>query len=328
MIDLQFSTAERDDARVLFVEARPVRALRELESVPGVIRAEPFRQVAARLRHGQRSKQLGITGIAEDGDIFRLLDRHEQVIPVRGSGLMLSTVLADILRVNVGDVVEVEVLEGERPVTRTTVSGLVEDFMGTAAYMNLDALNGMLGESRAISGAYLQVDSLLERETFAGLKARPGVAGVALKQVTIESFMESVADNMLMMRSFNLFFAIVIAIGVVYSSARISFSEKGRDLATLRVIGMTRGEVSGILLGELAVLTVLAIPFGLLIGYGLCRAMAQAMTTEMFRIPFIIHPSTYGFASVIVLGAAVVSGLIVRRKIDRIDMVTALKIRE
>ena len=305
-----------------------MRALRELEHVEGVIRAEPFRAVAARLRNGQRSKQLGITGIAEDGELFRLLDRDEQVIPVRGGGLMLSKVLGDLLDIRVGDQLQVEILEGERPVKQVTVSGLVEDFAGTAAYMNLESLNRLLGEGRAISGAYLQLDENREQTVFEELKARPGVAGVSMKKVMVTSFMETFADSMLQFRAFNLIFAGVIAVGVVYSSARIAFSERGRDLATLRVIGLTRGEVSGILLGELAVVTLAAIPVGLLIGYGLCRAMAVAMETEMYRIPFVIHPGTYGLAALVILGASAASGLIVRRKIDGLDMVTALKVKE
>src|SRR5690606_2498036 len=143
------------------------------------------------------------------------------------------------------------------------------------------------------SGAYLQLDAKREQNVFSDLKDRPGVAGVTFKKVMIDSFMEQMADSMLKMRGLVLFFASVISIGVVYSSARISFSERGRDLATLRVIGMTRGEVSSILLGELALLTVVAIPLGLLIGYGLCHLMSQAMSTEMYRIPFVIHPGTY-----------------------------------
>lgn len=328
LIDFQFGTAERDDARVQFVESRPARAIQELAHVGGVMRAEPFRSVAVRLRHGPRSKQLAITGIATGNSLYRLLDRNRQVIPVRGGGLLLSTILAETLDVGVGDSVRVEVLEGGRPVGTLQVSGLVEDFAGTAAYMHLETLNRMLGEGRTISGAYLQLDPLHQDSAFSEMKGLPGVAGVALKKATIESFMETVADSMLKMRGFNLFFATVIAIGVVYSSARISFSEKGRDLATLRVIGLTRGEVSGILLGELAVLTVAAIPVGLLIGYGLCLLMSQAMSTEMYRIPFIIHPATYGFASLVVLGASTASGLVVRRKIDRLEIVTALKVRE
>ena len=328
LVDIQFGIAERDDARVLFVEARPLRAMQELKNVDGVIRAEPFRAVAARLRNGQRSRQLGITGIAEGGELHRLLDRDLQEIPLRGAGLMMSTIVAENLDLQVGDKVQVEVLEGERPVRTVTVSGLVEDFAGTAAYMNFDALNKMLGGGRAVSGAYLQVDPAREQNVFSELKDRPGVAGVTLKKVMIDSFMEQMAENMLKMRGFVLFFACVISIGVVYSSARISFSERGRDLATLRVIGLTRGEVSGILLGELAVLTLLAIPAGLMIGYGLCFLMSQAMSTEMFRIPFVIHPATYGLATVVVLAASTISGLIVRRKIDQVDMVSALKIRE
>ena len=145
------------------------------------------------------------------------------------------------------------------------------------------------------------MDPAREQHVFSELKDRPGVAGVTLKKVMIDSFMEQMADNMLKMRGFVLFFACVISIGVVYSSARIAFSERGRDLATLRVIGLTRGEVSGILLGELAVLTLVAIPVGLLIGYALCRLMAEAISTEMYRMPFVIHPATYGLATVVVL---------------------------
>jgi putative ABC transport system permease protein len=328
LIDIQYGIAERDDARVQFVEARPVRALTELENVDGVIKAEPFRNVAARVRSGPRSKQLGITGIAEGGQLYRLLDRHQQEIPVRGSGLLLSKVVAEKLALHVGDKVQIEILEGERPVRQVTLSGLVEDFAGSSGYMNLTALNDLLGEGRAISGAYLQLDSAKEQNVFAELKDRPGVAGVSLKKVMIDSFMEQMSDNMLKMRGFVLFFACVISIGVVYSSARIAFSERGRDLATLRVIGLTRGEVSGILLGELAVLTLIAIPVGLAIGYGLCFLMAKAMSTEMIRIPFVVRPATYGMAILVILLASTVSGLIVRRKIDQLDMITALKIKE
>lgn len=328
LIDFQFSTAERDDARVQFVEVKPARALAELESVDGVMHAEPFRNVAARLRHGPRSKQLGITGVADGGDLFRLLDADGQVIPVRGSGLIISTVLAEILDLNVGDTVQVEVLEGERPVREAKISGLVADFAGTAAYMNINALNRLLREGRAISGAYLQLDENHEQEVFTELKERPGVAGVSLKKAAISSFLDTFAENLLRMRMFNLFFACVIAIGVVYSSARIAFSERGRDLATLRVIGLTRGEVSGIMLGELAVLTVLAIPVGMAIGFGLCKLIANALETELYRIPFVVNTATYGVAAAVILIASALSGLIVRRKIDTLDMVTALKVRE
>lgn len=329
LIDFQFGIAERDDARVQFVEARPARVLGELLEVDGVLRAEPFRSVAVRMRHGARARQLGITGIAGDGELFRLFDVNEQVIPVRGNGVIVSTVLAEILHLRVGDEVQLEVLEGERQVRQVRVSGLVADFSGTAAYMHLDALNRLLGEERVASGAYLQLDPDREAHVFTELKDKPGVAGVSLKKAMIRSFLDTFAENLLRMRLFNIFFASVIAIGVVYSSARIAFSERSRELATLRVIGLTRGEVSGIMLGELALLTIVAIPVGLWIGYSLCALLAESlMQTELYRIPFVINPATYGLASAVILSASAVSGLIVRRKIDTLDMVTALKVRE
>lgn len=328
MIDFQFSTAERDDARVQFVDAVPQRALYELESINGVLHTEPFRNVPARLRNGSRSKETGVVGMADGGQLFRLLDADGQQIPLGGSGVVLSRVLSDILDIRVGDMLQIEVLDGERPVRHIRVTGLVEDYTGTAAYMNLDALNRLLREGHAISGAYLQLDNNLEDEVFAALKERPAVASVSLKKATMQGFLDTFAENLLRMRLINMIFASVIAIGVVYSSARISFSERGRDLATLRVIGLTKGEVSRILLGELAVFTAVAIPVGFLIGYSLCYFIMMAMDTELFRMPVVITTSSYGRAALIVLAASIASALLVRKKIDHLDLVTALKVRE
>ncbi|NNM29058.1 MAG: FtsX-like permease family protein [Akkermansiaceae bacterium] len=328
LVEFQFERAERDDARVQFVDVKPARALHELEHLDGVLFAEPFRNVAVRLRHGQFSKQTGITGVPDDAELFRLLDADERLIPVGGGGLVLSETLGKLLGLRVGDPVDVEVLEGERPVRTAVVSGLVRDFAGTAAYMNLRALNRLMREGPVITGAYLRLEDGREEHVFTRLKETPHVASVSLKKATIEGFMDSFAESLLRMRLINIAFAVVIAIGVVYNSARISFSERARDLATLRVIGLTRAEVSAILLGELAILTLVAIPIGCAIGTGLCLWMATAMETELYRIPFVINPPTYGLAAVIIICAALVSGLIVRRRIDRLDLVSALKVSE
>ncbi len=328
LLDFQFQRAERDDARVQFTDIKPARALHELRHIDGVLRAEPFRNVAARLRHGQFSKQTAIIGIQEDGDLFRLLDVDEQVIPVRGGGLVLSEKLGQILDLRVGDLVEVEVLEGERPTRTVPISGLVRDFAGTSAYMNLRSLNRLLREGPVVSGAYLALEGPRQEQVFTELKNTPHIAAVSLKKATIDSFMENFAENILRMRLINVLFATVIAIGVVYNSARIALSERARDLASLRVIGLTRAEVSAILLGELALLTLLALPIGFLIGEGLCLWMASAMATELYRIPFVFNPETLGLATIVILSAALVSGLIVRRRIDHLDLVSALKVSE
>lgn len=326
LVDFQFGQAERDDARIQFVEPTPGRARHELAGIDGVLRVEPFRNVAVRLRHGPRSKQLSITGVSSDGDLFRLLDTDGQVIPLGGNGLVLSTALAQLLDVRTGDSLRIEVLEGARPVREARVTSLVEDFAGAAAYMERSALNQLLREGDTISGAFLQIDPDREAQVYSALTDRPRIIGISLKQAAIESFLETFAENLLRMRTINLIFACIIAVGVVYNSARISLSERGRDLATLRIIGLTRREVSAILLGELAILTVAAIPIGLSIGYLLCALIAEALATEMYRIPLVINTDTVASISLTILVVSALSASVVRRRIDKLDMITALKI--
>jgi len=149
-----------------------------------------------------------------------------------------------------------------------------------------------------------------------------------VKQHSIGAFNDTVAKNLGVMKRVNLMFACIIAVGVVYNSARISLAERSRELATLRVIGFTRREISGILLGELAIVTLLAIPLGLMLGKGFAWWMCTAFDQELFRFPMVISNRTYAWAALVVICASAVSGLIVRRNLDHLDLVAVLKYRE
>lgn len=328
LVEFQFGLQQRHDATVVFHEAVPERALGSLAQIPGVVAIEPFRSISARLRHGPLSRQVAISGLDERRDLFRLVDAEERVVDLPPTGLVLSSQLAKILGLRVGDAVQVEVLEGDRPVREAQVSGLVDDFAGTSAWMSREALHRLLREGPVVSGVYLRLDEAREAAAYRSLKESPAVAAVTLQRVAVQSFLDNFAENLLRMRLFNVAFACVIAIGVVYNSARVSLSERSRELATLRVIGFTRAEVSRILLGELGLLTLLAIPLGFLIGSGLCRLIATALETEMYRIPFVLNAFTYTFAALVIVFAAVFSGLMVRHGIDRLDLVAVLKSRE
>jgi len=328
LMDFQFGLEQRQDAVVNFYEAVPARAVTSLKQIPGVQRIESFRSVPVRLRFGQYSRQLGIMGLSPDRDLFRLLDAEEKVISIPESGLVISKHLAGILHLKVGDEVTIEVLEKQRPVREATVVGVVNDYAGSSAYMDLRALNDLMREPPVISGVFLDLDPAREEAAYQELKNTPLVAGVNLTRAAMQGFMESFAENMLQMRIFNVVFACVIAVGVVYNSARVALSERSRELATLRVIGFTRGEVSAMLLGELGFLTLVALPFGMLIGYGLCAMMVASLPTENYRIPLVLDASTFAFAAVVIVVAAVLSGLMVRRGIDHLDLVGVLKSRE
>ncbi len=328
-MESQFSVAQRQDVSVAFVEATGARALSDLAHLPGVQNCEPYRSLPARVRSEYRSRRLGVMALQPGGRLYRVLDINRREIPLPAAGVVLSEKLAEVLAVGVGDTVTIEVLEGRRPVRKVPVAGLVADFAGIAVYMDIRAANRLMEEGDTISGAFLAVDPERMDALYRELKSSPRVSGVAIKGATLASFRKTIAENLLRMRLFNVLFASVIAVGVVYNAARITLSERARELATLRVIGFTRGEISLILLGELAMLLFIAIPIGLALGYGLAAlVIGLAYDTELFRIPLRIARSTYGFAATVTLAAALASGLASRRLLDRLDLIAVLKSKE
>ena len=243
-------------------------------------------------------------------------------------GLVLSAMLARILDVSPGDEMQVEVLEGARFVRQVPVVALVDDSVGLQAYMRIDALRAMLREGGVITGAAMTLDPAAIGRFYAAVKSVPAVAGVALTAVTLQNFRDTMAENMYLQIFLNVMFAGVIAFGVVYNSARVSLSERERELASLRVLGFTRAEISLILFGELAVLTVMALPAGAVIGYVLGSFIMTIFNNEVYRLSFVTSPATIAWAFLIVIAAAFVSGLLVRRRLDRLDLVGVLKTRE
>jgi putative ABC transport system permease protein len=222
----------------------------------------------------------------------------------------------------------VEVLEGSRPTIEVPVAGLVKEYLGVAAYMRLDALNRAMREGHAVSGAYLLADSQQQPELYTKLQEMPRVAGSAVRLSALKSFRDTMANQMLTFAFFETILAAVIAVGVIYNSARIAFAERSRELASLRVLGFTRSEISYILLGEFGVLTLASLPLGLVLGRALGTFMVRNVQTDLFRVPIVIEPSTYAFASTVVLVSAAISGYLVKRQLDRLDLVAVLKTKE
>lgn len=328
IVDFQFGAVQHFDFSVGLFEPGPPEALHALGALPGVLRAEPFRSVPVRLVHGRRARHTGVLGLPADRELLRLRDAAERIVTVPPGGLLLSEKLAGLLGVAPGDSVTVEVLEGARPVRTLTVTATLRDFSGLSAYMDLAALNRFMREGRVISGAFLRTDAAEGPGLYARLKRTPRVASVSSQSASLRSFQETLSENILRMRLFNVAFAAIIAFGVVYNAARITLSERARELATLRVIGLTRGEVSATLVGEIGLLTLAAVPAGFVLGRGLAELAARALETETQRFPVVISPATYAAAAITILVSAVLSCLVVRRRIDRLDLVAVLKSRD
>jgi putative ABC transport system permease protein len=328
MIDVQFGFAQRDDFAVTFTEPTSSRAAQELAALPGLRAVEPFRSAAVRLRHGHREYRTALQGLPDGGDLKRVLDARLRPARLPEDGLLLTDYLADLLRLRAGDLVEVEFLEGHRRTLSVPVAGTVHEFLGVGAYARRETVNRLLGEGGALSGAWLSLERGAREGVVAELRARPRVAAVTDRAAMVQSFRDTMAETILTFTLVATLLAASIAVGVVYNASRITLEERGRELASLRVLGYTRREVRALLLGELFTLAFLALLPGFLLGIAMVWVLVQGFSSELYRVPLVISPPAFALAALIVLAATALSGWLVRRRLDRLDLVAALKLKE
>ena len=325
LMDVQYDMTQREDVSLSFVEARPYQALEDIRALPGVMAVEPIRRVPVNLKFKHYNKRSSVQGLVTYPDLHRVIDDKLRPVSMPDRGLVMNRKLAQILHLSIGDVVEVEVLEEKRPTLHIPVTAITREFIGLGAFMNIDELNRMLDDSPKISGVSIMVDKLYGATLYKKLKEIPSIIGLNIVSVLRKIFEDIMAENLLKMVSTNILFASFISFGVIYNTARIALSERSRELAILRVLGLTRKEVAYILFGELGCITVLSIPLGILLGTVLAEAMVASMDTELFRIPFHINNDTYGYAVAIVLLSTMISFYLVWRQVDKIDLVSAQK---
>ncbi len=328
MVNVQFRMSQKEDMTVTFTDPVSRRALYELKGLNGVEHAEVFRSVPVRMRFEHRTYRTTIRGIEPGGSLHHLLDTGFLPIEPPPEGIVLTDYLGTLLGVRAGDMLTVEVLEGERPVRKVPVVGLVKQYIGLMGYMDLAALNRLMREGHAVSGAYLAADERYRADLYRRLVQMPRVAGTVVRQDEIRNFYDTQAEALLFFTYIASLLAGTIAFGVVYNSARISLAERSHELASLRVLGYTRAEISYIFLGELALLTLAALPLGFVIGRAIATYVATALESDLFRVPVIIEPRTYALAATVVLVSACLSGLIVRSRLDHLDLVAVLKAKE
>ena len=328
MLEVHYFQAERQHATVNFTREAPQGTLHAIAQWPGVFTVEGQRVVAARLRNGHREHLTQITGMPAQGELARALDASHSPLTLPDRGIVPSVALAGKLGVRRGDLIEVEFLQGARRSVMLEVTDLAHTYIGLGAFMEIGAVNRAMREGRVVTGAHFSLDEKAEHALYDRVKQSPLIGAIGLQRISLANFRQTMDELIWVSMSIYVILAAVIAFGVVYNSARIQLSERARELASLRVLGFTRAEVSWILLGELIVLTLIAIPLGWLLGYGLAIVMLEEYASDLFRLPFVISHATFATASAVVLAAATFSALVVRRRIDRLDLIEVLKTRE
>ena len=328
MVDVQFRLVQREDIAVSFNRARAAPARAELERIPGVLAAETFRAVPVRVRSNTVVRTVALTGIESDAALHRLVDQHAALYRVPPAGAVLTAAFADLLGVRPGDSLRLELVERGGEARVVPIAAVADELFGSNIYLEASALDRLLGEETRVSGAYLRVDPRAEAAVLARLKAIPSVTGAASRQALIAAWDRQMLESIRISGTLAVTCAVIIAFGAVYNGARIALSERGRELASLRVLGFRRREVAALLFGEQGALTLAALPLGVVLGRGLTAYIARAFEGENQRFPVVLEASTYLGAIGVVLFAAVVAGLFMRRRLDRMDLIAVLKTRE
>lgn len=328
MVHTQFARVQQQDVTVAFIDPVNSAALFGLQRQPGIRYVEGRRMVPARLINEQLEWRTGIAGIPEGARLQHVIDANLKSVELPARGLLLTDFLAQKMAVSPGDVVKVEILEGDRRILSVPVAGVTSEFLGVGAYMSLEGLNRALGEGPVINQVVMNVDPRYADRIYNDLRETPKVLGIAIRQAMLDSFYETLAKTFLTFTFFSSLLGGVIAFGVIYNTVRISLAEKGRELASLRVLGYTHNEIAHILLGEMAILLLLGIPMGWLIGNGLAMLLITAMQTELYRVPLIVTSQTLGVSAATVVVSAVASGAIAWWRLKKLDLVAVLKTRE
>ena len=328
MVDVQYGMSQREDMIAIYTEPASKRSLYSLQSLQGVEHAEGFRLVPANFKFEHRFYRTALHGIEPEGSLYRLLDTNLNIIDLPEDGIILTDYLAELLHIKTGDLLTIEVLEGQRVTVQVPVAGTAKQYLGVNGYMRIESLNALLKEGYALTGALLSVDDRYQRDVYAELKEMPRVAGVVEHESAIKSFYDTIAETILFFTFITTLLGSSIAFGVIYNSMRIALSERNRELASLRVLGFERNEVAYILLGEMALFTLVAIPLGFLIGYGLCAYMASEFDSDLYRVPLVLGINVYAFSALVVLLSSIVSAIMIWRNLADLDMVAVLKSKE
>ncbi|TCP62830.1 putative ABC transport system permease protein [Rhodovulum bhavnagarense] len=328
IIDGFFYQSNRQDALLLFSEDRPASVLEEVRRLPGVLAVEGHLYLAAELRHGHLSKRTPVEARRPDSDLSRAVDTAGKgVVPPPG-GLVLSRRLAAALKVEPGDLLEVEFLGSRRQTHLLPVSGLAVQYLGLGAYMDYDTANRLFGQAPQVSTASILVDFAQQDALHARLKDLPGLTGTIMLTDARRSFRDTLAENVLIMMAVYATIAVLITVGVAYNGARVQLSERARELASLRILGFSKAEVSAILIGETMLLALLAQPLGWMLGWGIALAITAGFSSDLYAVPLVLRASCFATASLVVLGASLGAVLIVRRRVDGLDLVAVMKTRE
>ncbi|MEL6913168.1 MAG: ABC transporter permease [Pseudomonadota bacterium] len=329
IIDVGFYQSNRQDVAILFSPDVSASGLEEVRRLPGVLTAEPqhFHQVV--LRRGPVEKKAQLSTIRRGAELTQVVDGAGAPVELDARGLLLAERLADQLQVSTRERLEVR-FDGDRQETiAIPVAGVVTQYFGLGAYLDYSEFNRLFGEAPRMTAANVMLADPFNAQDFdEAIKDIPAIVSAVNMTANRVNFLETISRNILVMTTIYVILGGIITVGVCYNAARIQLSERARELASLRILGFSRLDVALVLAGEVMLLALLAQPLGWWLGTQIARAMTESFSSDLYTIPLVLNPATFAQTSLVVLGAAVISVLMVSRRLGELDLIAVLKTRE
>ena len=328
MIMDQFTRVQKQDVKLTFVKPMPrSNVIRELNDVDGIKRVEPFLEIPVSLKFLNHKKDVIALGISDGSELYNVFDKDGNRLEVPKSGMMVSEQVANKLGVQVGDVLQVESIFAKDEKLNVKIEKIIPQYLGANIYMNQDVLLGLLKQGEMMTSALNAIDERAIPSLKDEYRASKYISIIEVRQEMIDKYEELMGSATYALWVMAII-SIITGFAIVYNSSIISLAERKRELASLRVMGMTPKEVM-----EVVSVEQWFIGFsGMIAGIPLAFLMSQAMSTSMSNDLYTIPPGTSGNAIVLAfigtIFAIAVSQVSISRKVKQLDLVAVLKERE
>lgn len=329
MVREHYEVEQRYNYLLRFTTPLKESELLNISRIDGVLQTEPLLEVPVKVHFAGRSEDDVLVGLAPESVLKKLFSTNGKPLQLPKEGLLINEKTANKLGIGVGDKVEIETLLGLGPSrhAEVTVVGVSRQLIGGGSYIPLFQVNRILGEEGLISGAMLKVDPGKVSEVEGVLNKMTAVASILSKQKEIDNFNTSLEATVYSV-GIMILCAVLLGFAIVYNASVISFAERKRELASLRVLGFTIKEVSALLWKEYLLQSLCGIALGLPFGYLMALSFARSLSTDLFSLPVVVYPITYVFAALGGIAFVMIALRFAVRGVRKLDLVEILKNRD
>lgn len=300
-----------------------------IAKINGVTWAEPIIEIPVRITSNQKSSDIILQGLPSDCRMKVVEGKNGQQLYVPPLGMVVGLKTAEKLNLKVGDLIQVETKLGigSNQVSTVRVAGISRQAAGKNAFASMKTASELLRENHLVSGVMMTVDPGRYQAVEAALSEMPGVADIVSRDKEVKNFNRNMDSLQVTMKILTLF-AVLLGCAISYNSSVISFNERCRELATLRVIGMKSSEIASILGNETILQCFLGLCLGLPLGRLLAEGVARMVSSEVYEFQAMVFTKTYTTSVALTIAFVLAGFLVAVRGVKQLNLLEILKNRD